>query len=74
MARRSVSSFSSLFLREMSCSTSPACDASPWLNFEICLRRFSFSTSRSASGLRFSIPPMKSPKNPLMRFPILLNI
>src|SRR5262249_46866189 len=45
----------------------PACDASPWLYCAICLRRFSVSTSRSASGFWRSSPEMKSPKKPRIR-------
>ena len=35
---------------------------------------FSFSLARSVSGFRFSSPPMKSLKKPLMRFLMRLNI
>ena len=40
----------------------------------ICARRFSFSTSSSASGLRRSMPETKSPRNPRKMFASRLNM
>ena len=39
-----------------------------------CLRRFSCSSSSSASGLRRSTPETNSEKKPLMRFATRLNM
>ena len=74
LARRSRCSASCFFTCVISRSHNPACDASPWLYCAICLRRFSVSTSSSASGLLRSNPETNSPKNPRTRFDIRLNM
>src|SRR5262245_55952932 len=73
-AASSRSWFSRFFTWRIRRSQKPAWFARFSLKREICFRRFSFSTSRSALGLARSIPVMKSPRNPRNRFAILLNI
>src|SRR5215475_8957591 len=74
LARKSRCSVSSCFTCEISRSHSPAWDASPVLYWPICLRRFSCSTSSSASGFCRSRPEIKRLKKPRTRFESLWNI